>query len=849
MRTLKKTLCLVLCLVMMAGLCVIGANAAYTDENEIQYKEAVGVLSMIKVIEGYPTGDYKPTATLNRAEAAAIMTRLLAVKEEGPKTSSFTDMAGYDWAQPYVAYCEAAGIIAGVGGGKFAPAAKLTTAQFAKMLLCALGFDADREGLVGPSWEINTVKLVNTIDLADALEVITWAEDEYITREQAAQMAFNTLVTPMVEYDANGVYFLKDGTPTNPRNQITNNAYSFVSNGSVAVWNNRLMDFCEYNFPTLKVKADEDEFGLPCRFWFFGKDAQDYKYTDAKLGYKAIDYSAVLRVYAEDAAEITGKQLFKDTASDGNSASLDLYVNGEYQGTVAAKKTDKDYILFDLGLAGATTYLLDAEYNDGIGDTLIVKAPFLAKVTGVTEGEDRSISIEAYVDGGKRTAASFETEDFERGDYILVYVKGFKSTFKADDVIEAELAETAGGTLTKINLVEGYASSAVTLDGVRYPAGSPMLAQLGPVVGSPVYCDKELYVLRTGYTAFLSNGYVIGIVGDAVVFSDCVYLVKGDVPATPKALSTMATDALLDYTSDAGYLGAFVNFDAELKEGIIPLAKGPIKENTKEATWYKSAALKTLDGKYLPGKVAITTLKPTVPALGDPSGYVVTNDATIFILRTKTDKFERYEGIKNVPTYTKLDTKTLPDGSAVYADAIVNNGFAVAVYIDLRGINPDTPAAAAEAPIYVISKALTKEVDGAFDVFTYNVIKDGKKATLKSLVDGIEPGLYTPYYDKDGRITKVEKFDAMAFTGDVDFMENTVKLGGVKEDGTPYSMAYAVLPDAKCFIITGDLIADPDVKVTEGTPTTLTYNKGTVYMLFDKAGKVSELYFIPDTTT
>lgn len=841
MRTLKKTLCLVLCLAMMVGLCVIGTSAAYTDESEITYKEAVGVLSMLKVLEGYPAGDYKPTATLNRAEAAAIMTRLLAVKEQGPKTSSFTDMADYAWAQPYVGYCEAAGIIAGVGGGQFAPGAKLTTAQFAKMLLCALGYDAEREGLVGNSWEINTVKLVNRIDLAEGIAVITWAENEYITREQAAQMAFNTLTTPMVEYDATGIYFLKDGTPTNPINSIVNNAYSFVSNGSVAVWNNRLMDFCEYNFPTLKVKADEDEFGLPCHFWFFGTNAEDYKYTEAKLGCKAIDYSAVLRVYAEDAAEITGKQLFKDTAADGNGTYLDVYVNGEYDGQIYASKTDKDYFLFDLGLAGATSYLLDTD-NDGIGDTLIVKAPTLAKVTGVTEGEDRSISIEAYVDGGKRTAASFETEDFERGDYILVYVKGFKSTFTGDDVIEAELAETAGGTLTKINLVEGFASSAVTLNGVRYPAGSPMLAQLGPVVGSPVYCDKEFYALRTGYTAFLNNGYVIGIIGDAVVFSDCIYVVKGDVPATPGALNALKPG--MDYDSDAGYLAGYVDFEAKYDEFVT--AK-QIKENSEASTWYKSTKLNKLDSKYLSGKVAIKTLKPTVPALGDDLGYVVTNDATIFILRTKTAKFERYEGIKNVPTYTKLDEKTLPDGTAVYADAIVNNGFAVAVYIDLRGIDPDTPAASAEAPIYVISKALTKEVDGDLDVYTYNVIKDGKKATLKSLIDEIEPGLYTPYYDKDGRITKVEKFDAMVFTGDVDFMENTVKLGGVKDDGTPYSYAYAVLPDAKCFIITGDLITNPNVKVTEGTPSTLTYNKGTVYMLFDKAGKVSELYFIPET--
>ena len=52
MRTLKKTLCLVLCLAMMAGLCCVAASATFDDEADIQYKEAVAVLTGIGVLLG-----------------------------------------------------------------------------------------------------------------------------------------------------------------------------------------------------------------------------------------------------------------------------------------------------------------------------------------------------------------------------------------------------------------------------------------------------------------------------------------------------------------------------------------------------------------------------------------------------------------------------------------------------------------------------------------------------------------------------------------------------------------------------------------------------------------------------
>ena len=68
MNSLKRTLSLVLVLVMVLGLVGV-AGAAYKDEAQIQYKEAVAVMTGIDAIEG-DAGAFNPKGDLTRAAAA-----------------------------------------------------------------------------------------------------------------------------------------------------------------------------------------------------------------------------------------------------------------------------------------------------------------------------------------------------------------------------------------------------------------------------------------------------------------------------------------------------------------------------------------------------------------------------------------------------------------------------------------------------------------------------------------------------------------------------------------------------------------------------------------------------------
>ncbi|MBE6914418.1 MAG: hypothetical protein E7472_05735 [Ruminococcaceae bacterium] len=197
MRTLKKTLCLVLVVVMMAGLCSIGTSAAFVDADKITYAQAADVLNALGVLKGDENG-FRPQDGITRAEACVIIARLLDA--EGIKgTATFTDLAGYGWAKDAIAFCEAEGIVAGNGDGTFNPGGKLTGYAFAKMLFCACGYNADREGMTGANWEIGVAKMVKNEKIAK--HIAGFDGTAACTREEAAELAYEAAKNvDLVEY-------------------------------------------------------------------------------------------------------------------------------------------------------------------------------------------------------------------------------------------------------------------------------------------------------------------------------------------------------------------------------------------------------------------------------------------------------------------------------------------------------------------------------------------------------------------------------------------------------------------------------------------------------------------------
>ena len=205
-----------LCVAMMLSVMVMGAGAAFDDQDKIVNEEAVDMCVALDIIDGLEDGNYHPEKNIKRSEAV----KLIAATVTGGKDSvqdtsksSFTDVLGTSdaWANKFIEYCVAEKIVAGVGDNRFAPASNVTGTQMAKMLLVALGYDPIKEGYqTDGSWdlEVNTDAVnaglyagMGSVDMSAAL-----------TRDNAALMIWNALNANTVRYSILGGLTKNDTT-------------------------------------------------------------------------------------------------------------------------------------------------------------------------------------------------------------------------------------------------------------------------------------------------------------------------------------------------------------------------------------------------------------------------------------------------------------------------------------------------------------------------------------------------------------------------------------------------------------------------------------------------------------
>lgn len=265
MKNFKKVLALVLVLASLLGLATMaGAATEYKDADKINadYTEAIKVLDLIETMQGYPDGNFKPTATITREEAAKVIA-IFDNKDADISTyytsiNPFTDEKGR-WGESYVGYGYRAGIIAGMNATTYAPTSNVTGTQFLKMALVTLGYDQEKEGFVGTSWAVNVLALAKKIGLIDNL-ADGWKPEHDLTREEAAQILLNTLNSDTIEYaqeakSANWKPTEKDGVVT-----WGGKLYLTVA-GAVKTGNKLYKDF------DLKKEVSTDAFYRPYIKW------------------------------------------------------------------------------------------------------------------------------------------------------------------------------------------------------------------------------------------------------------------------------------------------------------------------------------------------------------------------------------------------------------------------------------------------------------------------------------------------------------------------------------------------------------------------------------------------------
>lgn len=209
MRNLKRVLALALALVMILGMMVIGSSAAsYTDAAAIdgKYAEAVEVLTGMGIFKGQDANNFAPKAQLTRAEASALIYRVITGDVTDSKIAlydyaSFADTVEGAWSTGYITYAANGGYVKGDGTGNFNPTDYVTGVQVLAIMLRAIGYGQNGE-YEGAAWKDNV--LTDAYDLYITEGVAANDLDKPATREMVAQLIWNAISGPnMVTYLAN----------------------------------------------------------------------------------------------------------------------------------------------------------------------------------------------------------------------------------------------------------------------------------------------------------------------------------------------------------------------------------------------------------------------------------------------------------------------------------------------------------------------------------------------------------------------------------------------------------------------------------------------------------------------
>ena len=530
----KKVLSLVLCVAMLLSVMVMGTGAAFTDQDEIQNAEAVDMTSALGIIDGYEDGSFQPAENIERGEAAKMISAMLNGGRDSVQEtteSSYNDVLGSvdAWANKYIEYCTARGIVSGVGGDRFAPASNVTGTQLAKMLLVSLGYDSVKEGYQDNAmWSVNVNTDAVAAGLYAGIETIDMSAP--LSRDNAAQMIWNALQAETVRYSLAG-QAVKTGDTL--LQDAFGDDYGLYTGVMVQVYYNQ--DKAEYTYSVADINVDRDG-------WWNDVIAGEDPLNDADTFVSTADYTDLFAMSVKvlhdgdnalcirtDKGGTVVEGVMGDI--DFNNANLNTFtVNGQkYRLDNTTNDITRIAVAYngvdDLFL-GTTTSALD-QYSfraidlDGGGDVdLIVYYPYVVLKTDLTLTDSFQTNIITSADASMTVARSnqamYNMLGLGNGSAVVEYDDVIVNGTVAEEgyvmAVPAEYTATGIDTYTVLDIQSGVASSLnsadrmVTLGGTEYDGN--LLDTVVPFESISLG-DTYAYVEVNGYL-FIVDGNNIG---------------------------------------------------------------------------------------------------------------------------------------------------------------------------------------------------------------------------------------------------------------------------------------------------------------------------------------------------
>lgn len=730
MKNFKKVLALVLAIATLLSFATVASakTADFADAKDVKNVEAVDVLSYINVLEGYPADkSFKPAKNITREEAAKIIAifanKSTDISSLYTSANPFADMKGR-WGESYVAYGYRAGIIAGKNATSFVPKANVKGTEFLKMVLVVLGYDQNKEGLVGSSWAVNTLELAKVKGLMKGLD--NFDANAALTRDQAAQIMLNALKAEKVVYgqtitnltwNAKTGYWMTTNTAAN--------AVYVSPNGAVNNYEHKLLA-ADFN---LTLTETQDKWGRPTHTWNKGT---------ATIG-EYVDSDKLVKSYYTAVTEC-------DIANDVGFKTEKIYpifVNGQTPVKYNVQATDT---VAKLGAQGRLTEVYE--------DRIVMIDTFLAKVEKVTNATfdaaghlktPSQIDLTVY-DGATNNATvvlknGSTNYTYVKGDYVLVNAyttnQGVATSGQVIPTTQATAyAEIAG----KAESFEGaqtviwFNAGKHTVDGTAYDDALEFHLNKDTKKIAKMMWFKDLYGNLIGVTEIEAT-YAYGVItairnagdfsafGASKTYANVKYVDGTDNTVTVNSIKPLGftnaqkpvagtyNAALMTFTDTVN--GTFsVSYDSAQNEKNDPkdIVDGHLFriETLADGT----VNLVEMAPNYTGAQTMIARGLLVVPATtASTTTTVKVDDATKFLLRSadKVDGAYVYTAITGVKDFAKYS-----QANQAVVDAVIDNGYASVVYII-----GDSDAAKAKGFSYIVGSTYNAQLKTDADAIKY----------------------------------------------------------------------------------------------------------------------------------
>lgn len=197
-KNLKKVISTLAAVAILATSASAFAVSFPDVDESASYAGAVEALTTLGVVNGDENGKFNPENTVTRAEFAKMVVEALGAGNEAASSADtkFVDAKGH-WAAGYIEVGVAKAFINGYDETTFGPDDQVTYAQAVKMLVAAIGYEtyASMQG----GWPSGYLAYGSSLDIIAGVSGVT--NDTALTRAQCAVLIYNTLKAPICKVD------------------------------------------------------------------------------------------------------------------------------------------------------------------------------------------------------------------------------------------------------------------------------------------------------------------------------------------------------------------------------------------------------------------------------------------------------------------------------------------------------------------------------------------------------------------------------------------------------------------------------------------------------------------------